>query len=173
METVKTTDDEYFYWVFKKWFVAMVACAIKEDVTNQTVIIFSGKQGVGKTTWLKNLLPNTLKGYMYSGIVNPTNKDTLLQMSENILINMDEISTFDNKKTENFKELLSKPIIRERRPYDRFAENYIRRASFVGSTNNAEILNDVSGNRRYLVIEVLNIDYQQNVDLDKAFSQAL
>lgn len=172
-KTIKTNDDEYFHWVLRKWFVAMVACAINEKITNHTALIFSGGQGIGKTSWFEKLLPKPLKPYMYSGIINPSNKDTLFQMSENILINMDEISTFDKNQTEAFKELITREFIRERRPYDRFSDNYTRRASFVGTTNNKEILHDLTGNRRFLIIKTLEIDYLHKIDMDRVFAQAL
>jgi predicted P-loop ATPase len=172
-KTIKTNDDEYFHWVLRKWLVSMVACAINEKITNHTALIFSGGQGIGKTSWFEKLLPKPLKPYMYSGNINPSNKDTLFQMSENILINMDEISTFDKNQTEAFKELITRSFIRERRPYDRFSDNYTRRASFVGTTNNKEILQDLSGNRRFLIIETLEIDYLHNIDMDRVFAQAL
>src|SRR5690606_13397707 len=56
-DTIITTNQKDFKWAFKKWLVAMVACAINEDITNQAVLILTGKQGIGKTTWLKNLVP--------------------------------------------------------------------------------------------------------------------
>lgn len=48
--TVKTTKQKLWQVCYKKWFVAMVACVTNEKAINQTVIVFSAKQGVGKTT---------------------------------------------------------------------------------------------------------------------------
>ena len=48
--TVSTTDDELWQMCFRKWLVAMVGSLVKDEVVNHTVIVFSGKQGVGKTT---------------------------------------------------------------------------------------------------------------------------
>ena len=39
----------------------MVACVVNEKQINQTVIVFSGKQGLGKTTWIEKLMPKELK----------------------------------------------------------------------------------------------------------------
>ena len=39
----------------------MVACVLDEKQVNQTVIVFSGKQGLGKTTWMEKLMPKQLK----------------------------------------------------------------------------------------------------------------
>jgi predicted P-loop ATPase len=171
-KTISTTDDEFFQWAFKKWIVAMVACSVKKTAVNQTVLILSGKQGIGKTTWFKNILPAELKSYFAETSINPSNKDSTILLTEKILVNMDELTSFDKKNTEKFKELISKEIITERKPYGMYSEDYIRRASFSGTTNKIEFLTDVTGNRRYLCVKAESIDYQKSIDLTNVYSQA-
>lgn len=172
-KTLKTTNDEDCYWAFKKWLVAFVSCALNEEVTNQTIFILTGGQGIGKTTWLKKLVPNTLKGYFFSGDVNPSNKDTTLLMTEKILINLDELASLNKKQLEAFKEMVTKSVITERRAYAHFSEDYIRRASFVGSSNHNEILLDKTGNRRFLIFEAIEIDYLHKINMDLVYSQVI
>lgn len=169
--TVKTTNDSYFNWIFKKWFVAMVACAIDPETTNQTILIFIGKQGVGKSTWIENILPKELCPYSSSGIIDPKDKDSRFKLSECILINMEEIGAMKRHEVERFKELITKSSISDRRPYGIFSENYLRRASFIGSTNNHNILADVTGNRRFLIIESIKFESTSNILLDLVYSQ--
>tara|TARA_R110001592_G_scaffold32178_11_gene112855 strand:+ start:563 stop:1678 length:1116 start_codon:yes stop_codon:yes gene_type:complete len=169
---VKTTDDDLFYWAFKKWIVAFVACAIMEESTNHSVLILTGKQGSGKTTWLTNLTPSKLKEYCYSGKIKPENKDSNILLSERLLINMDELASYSKNQVEAFKELITKDTVSERRAYGYFTENYVRRASFVGSSNHKDILMDVTGNRRFLVFESTEIDYLKRMSLDNVYAQA-
>jgi len=171
--TIKTTNQADFNWAFKKWLIAMVACGLYETVTNQTVLILTGKQGIGKTSWLKSLMPEILKDYFFSGNINPNNKDTTLLMSEKLIINLDELASLNKKQIESFKEMITKDVITERRAYGHFTENYIRRASFVGSSNHNEILMDVTGNRRFLCFESVEIDFQHNVNIDLVYSQVM
>src|SRR5690606_27902388 len=49
--TIKTEDDDYFQWAFKKWFISLVAGVLEEGVVNETMLILLGKQGIGKTRW--------------------------------------------------------------------------------------------------------------------------
>ncbi len=170
--TVETSDVNYWKMCFKKWLVATVACAIEPKVTNHTVIVLAGKQGVGKTTWIQNLIPACLKSYYYSGIINPNNKDTLIHMSECLLINLDELECLNKSEIGDLKALITKESIRIRKPYGIDSENYIRRASFAGSVNKGEFLTDTTGNRRFLCFEVENIDHLSKFDMDKVFSQA-
>lgn len=171
--TIETTNNADFTWAFKKWIVAMVACGIDDETTNQTVLILTGGQGIGKTTWLKNLIPNQLKEYYYSGNINPNNKDTTLLMSDKLIINLDELTSLNKRQIDAFKEMITKTTITERRAYAHFAEDYIRRASFVGSANHNEILMDVTGNRRFLCFEAVKIEYECNIDMDKVYSQVM
>ena len=172
-ETILTTKNEDFIWAFKKWIVALVACAIEEETTNQAILILSGKQGIGKTTWLKQLVPSQLKEYFFSGNVNPNNKDSTLLLSEKLLINLDELASLNKKQIEAFKEMVTKSVISERRAYGQFTENYIRRASFVGSSNHNEILMDVTGNRRFLCFEAVDIHFNHTIDMDLVYSQVM
>jgi predicted P-loop ATPase len=171
--TVKTTKQKTFNWAFKKWLVALVACATSDEIVNQTALILVGKQGVGKSRWIENkLLPIILCDYIFSKNLNPNNKDQILQLAEAILINMEEIGEFNKSQTESFKELITKKIIKERRAYGVFTEEFVRRASFIGSSNNKELLNDVTGNRRFLVFEVLGFDFDKKIDINQVYAQA-
>ncbi|WP_445453157.1 VapE domain-containing protein [Flavobacterium sp. 25HG05S-40] len=172
-DTIKTTNQIEFSWAFKKWIVAAVSCAINEEITNQAVLIFTGEQGLGKTTWLKRIVPEQLKQFFFSGIISPTNKDTTLLMAEKFIINMDEMASLNKKQIEAFKEMVTKGMITERRAYAHFTENYTRRASFVGSSNHNELLMDVTGNRRFLCFEAIEIDYEHTIDMDKVYSQIM
>jgi predicted P-loop ATPase len=170
--TVKTTNDEFWHECFKRWMVAYVGCATDDAITNHTVIVFAGKQGVGKTTWHLNLVPRELQGYKYSGIVKPHNKDSGIQLSECILINLDELESLNKAEIGDLKEMVTKSAIRVRRAYGYNHENYTRRASFTGSVNKAQFLNDTTGSRRFLCFEVLEIVYPDKRLLNLAMAQA-
>ena len=157
---------------FKKWLVATVACAVDPKIVNHQILVLVGAQGLGKTTWLHKLLPPALKGYMYSGNINPNNKDTLTTLTENILINLDELGDFRRHNLDSLKELITKPIVQVRRAYAIYAENYTRRASFMGSVNHFHFLSDDTGNRRFLPFTVTAINYKHDINLDNVYAQA-
>ncbi|WP_348800553.1 VapE domain-containing protein [Flavobacterium adhaerens] len=171
--TITTTKQELWQQCFKKWLVAMVGCVLEEKVINHTVIVFSGKQGLGKTTWVEKLVPKQLKEYLFSGTINPNNKDTLVQLAECMLINLDELENLNRSEIGSLKEIITKTQIRMRRAYGHNNETMPRRASFAGSVNTSQFLNDSTGSRRFLCFEVENIQYQHEVDINLVFSQAL
>lgn len=170
--TITTTKPELWKTCFKKWFVAMVACVVNEKQINQTVIVFSGKQGLGKTTWIEKLMPKELKQYIFSGTINPNNKDTLIHLAECMLINLDELENLNRTEIGSLKELITKTHIRMRKAYGHNNENMPRRASFAGSVNTAQFLNDTTGSRRFLCFEVEHIEYQHEIDINLCYAQA-
>ena len=171
--TITTTKQDLWQECFKKWLVAMVGCVLDDKVINHTVIVFSGKQGLGKTTWVEKIVPKQLKEYLFSGTINPNNKDTLVQLSECMLINLDELENLNRSEIGSLKEIITKTQIRMRKAYGHNNETMPRRASFAGSVNTAQFLNDSTGSRRFLCFELEGIQYQHEVDINLVFSQAL
>jgi hypothetical protein len=171
-ETVQSTAQELWCQCFKKWLVASVAAVLDKETVNHTAIILSGGQGIGKTTWLLNLCPPGLTDYIFSGTINPNNKDTLIHLSECIFINMDELENMNRTEIGAFKEIITKSAIRMRRAYGHHIEAFTRRASFMGSVNSSQFLTDSTGSRRFLCFEILSIDYRHTIDLPMVYAQA-
>ena len=170
---VQTKDQQYWEWCLRKWLVALVATALEKNVVNQTVLILQGKQGCGKSTFLLDLAPEKLNDYVFSGNLNPNNKDSIINLSETIICQLDELETLTKYKEGALKELITKSEIRVRRPYARYADKLTRYASLCGSINQGTMLHDPTGSRRFLIHKVENINYSHNVDIDKVYSQAL
>lgn len=170
--TVKTTNHQYWLWVFKKWFVSFVACALDSNITNQTLLVLVGKQGMGKSTWIDALVPKVLSPYCCPGNINPNDKDSRFKLAECILINLEELGSLRPSQVESIKEFITKPYVNDRRAYGVYSEHYSRRASFIGSTNNHNILADVTGNRRFLIVETTKFESTAHIDLDLVYSQA-
>lgn len=171
--TVNTTKNELFSWVFRKWLVAVVASLIDNNIINHTVLVFVGKQGKGKSTWIRKLIPTELKEYYYEGVISPSNKDDKFQLAENMVINLDELQSLRPSDIEALKGLITSTQVKLRRPYARTQESMPRRASFTGSVNHKEFLTDTTGNRRFLCFETESIDYENNVPIDGVYAQAL
>ncbi|MCW5514725.1 VapE domain-containing protein [Muriicola sp. Z0-33] len=169
---VSTDDNEFFTDAFKRWFVAMVACAIDSHIVNQSALIFSGGQGIGKSTFIRNLLPKQLQQYQYSGMIDPKSKDSLIHLAECFIIDLDELSNLTRKSNNEMKEMITKGKVKVRRPYGRMVEDLPRNASFIGSVNEDQFLTDTTGNRRYLCFRVEKIDYTSPVNHQGVFSQA-
>ena len=143
---------------FKKWFVAMVASWMNDDVVNHQVLVLIGKQGIYKTTWLEHLIPPELRQYCCKmNNAGDLNKDERLRIAEFGMINMDEIDALNNRELNQLKSLITTKDVNERAPYAYSKERRIRLASFCASGNRQDFLTDVTGNRRWLPFEVESI----------------
>ena len=169
--TITTTKQEFWIRVFKKWIVAVVRCLLNPEDVNHTAIIFQGDQGLGKTTWIRNLLPKGMDRYFYEGAVDLKGKDSLILLSTMWFISMEELENMTRGEQGELKRYITQQFLNLRRSYGRNHENWIRRASFIGSVNDPQVLNDTQ-TRRFPTFEVIKIDNKHNIPLDLLYSQA-
>lgn len=172
-DTVTTTDREFWHESFRRWLVGMVAGALRNEAVNQLVLILYSEQGKGKSSWIRHLLPPELKEYYRNGMIDPGSKDDLLLLSTRLLINMEEFEGARQGDLAGLKRIITQESVTERKVYDVQADTFVRHASFIASTNNRQCLQDISGNRRFLLSELTAIDYHARVDYAGVYAQAL
>ena len=154
----KARGEELWRACFKKWFVAMVASWMKDEVVNHQVLVLIGRQGIYKTTWLEHLLPPHLRAYACK-LANSSdlNKDERLRIAEFGLISLDEIDSMNNRELNQLKSVITASDVNERAAYAYTKERRVRLASFCASGNRRDFLTDITGNRRWLPFEVESI----------------
>lgn len=176
---VKTTSQALFVEHFHKWVVATYACAYYDAKShgfknrNEHFLVLSGRQGIGKTTFLRALVPNPLQGYTLEKRVKDC-KDSEQELAQAFLLQDDELRTLGGHEAEAVKALLSQASFLFRPPYGRHPEEFSRRVSFCGSTNAREFLRDPTGSRRFMVHEALAFDLEAiaTFDVSRMWAQA-
>lgn len=171
--SVTVSQPQHFETCLKKWLVGMVATLLDENVSNQTAIIFSGAQGIGKTTWFHTILPKEFQEFIHEGYVQTKDKESSVKLSECVLILMDELENLTEKNIDGVKQMMTQKGTNLRRAYTPITQYYRSRASFAGTVNRKHFLKDLTGNRRFLCFEALNFNLQHNIPHDKLFSQAV
>ena len=171
----KAKGEELWRTCFKKWFVAMVASWMKDEVVNHQVLVLIGKQGIFKTTWLEYLIPPQLRAYCCK-LANTTqiNKDDRLRLAEFGLINLDELDSMSSRELNTMKSIITASDVNERAAYGYTKERKIRLASFCASSNRREFLTDITGNRRWLPFEVESIQnpFETILPYERMYAQA-
>ena len=158
VHVVDANADRLWRGCFKKWFVAMVASWMKDEVVNHQVLVLIGKQGIFKTTWLEHLIPPHLRAYACKlANSNDLNKDERLRIAEFGLISLDEIDSMNNRELNQLKSVITATDVNERAAYAYTKERRVRLASFCASGNRRDFLTDITGNRRWLPFEVESI----------------
>ena len=172
----KARGEELWRLCFKKWFVAMVASWMKDDIVNHQVLVLIGRQGIFKTTWLERLIPPHLRDYCCK-LANATqlSKDDRLRIAEFGLINMDELDAMTPRELSAMKSVITASDVNERAAYGYTKERRVRLASFCASSNKREFLTDMTGNRRWLPFEVESIQnpFYTTQPYDLMYAEAL
>ena len=175
--SVKGSPDEQllFYVCLRKWLVAMVAGWLEDHVVNQEILVLVGRQGIYKTTWFSHLLPPELQTYFHSNTsFGNMTKDEVLKLSRYGLICCEELDTMRPQEMNRLKWAVTTTVTDERKPYAHNPERRNHIASYCGTGNNIQFIDDDTGTRRWLPFEVESIrsPYEFPIDHTAIFSQA-
>jgi putative DNA primase/helicase len=186
MDTLTLSDEthqNYAETMIKTWLIQCIAAldggartplfnAIKKY---ELVLVFTGSQGLGKTSWFKSLIPYEMKDYFSEGeMLNITEKDSVKRCISNWIVELGEIdSTFGKSEISMIKAFLSKTEDNIRLPYAATHSNFSRRTSFCGTVNELHFLHDTTGNRRFLPIHVTECKFSHSIDLQQLWAEIL
>ena len=141
---------------------------------NECVPTLIGPQGCGKTTFLRRLLPQQLRQY-YLDHLNLSNKfDKEMALTNNLLVNLDELEAIRPSQHAALKQLLSKNKVNGRKIYADSQDDRTRYASFTATTNNRHPLTDATGSRRYICVAIPEgqiIDNSGTIDYNQLYAQ--
>lgn len=155
---LETDNQEFWKTQFKKALVRSIACSLDGDVNRIIMTLVQEAQETGKSEFLRFLCPPELKPYYSEEHMNDKDKDTELQLSENFIWNMEELSGLANNEINKLKATISKSQIKQRRAYAAYHEVNPRRVNFWASTNKSEFLTDDS-NTRWLCFNVKSVNH--------------
>jgi predicted P-loop ATPase len=163
-------QSDYNRWAFKKWIVGTVHNWIsplnETKVSPLTFVLCGQKQGTGKTSFFRNLLPEDLQDYLIEKKIDANDKDSMYNLAKGLICFDDEFGGLATKDVKDFKRVADTNWIDIRLPYSAYYTKIKRRATLAGTTNEANVLKDVTGNRRLLPCNVQSIDYDKMIKID-------
>lgn len=152
--------------IMRKALVAAIARALSsEGVKYDTMIVFKGPQGIGKSTFLSRLGMRWFSDSLYSF----EGKEAAELIQGTLINEVGELSAMTKTETEIVKQFLSKTHDIYREAYGKRTNKYPRRCIFFGSTNSEEFLKDVTGNRRFWPVRVGEVTPRKSIwdDMDE------
>lgn len=162
--------NDYNNWAFKKWIVGCVhnwiAPITEPKVSPLTLVLCGQKQGTGKTSFFRNLLAPDLQKYLIEHKIDAKDKDSIYNLVKGLLVLDDEFGGLATKDVKDFKKVADTNMVDIRLPYSSYYSKLKRRASLCGTSNEKDVLKDVTGNRRILPINVEKIDYNRLISLN-------
>jgi len=170
--SISSTQLEWYH----RWFLSAVAHWLRMDMLhgNECVPTLIGAQGCGKSTFWQRLLPPSLREYFLDHLNLSNKHDKEMALSNNLFVNLDEIDKFKTSQQADLKQTLSKVKINGRPIYGREQHMRHRYASFVATTNNPHPLQDPTGSRRFLCVQIPEgslIDNESEIEYEQVYAQ--
>ena len=135
-------------------------------------LLVSSRQGLGKSTFCRLLMPNALKAYYTESydLGSPASAEAKLAACG--LINLDEFDKLSASKMPLLKNLMQASALNIRKAYKRSASALPRIASFIGTSNREDLLVDRTGSRRFLCVSLEHaIDCTTPVEYEQLYAQ--
>ena len=152
-------DNQYSREISKHWLTAAVCRVFEPGYKFDTAIVLSGDQGIGKTTFIRELG----LGKWYGELTSFDPKIAMEEISGKWIIEIDEMGATNKHELEAQKSFLSAQHTTVRMAYARHAFDFKRQCVFIGSTNATEYLKDSTGNRRWWPIDCR----EKKIDIEK------
>lgn len=176
-DTVPCRDHEQWRGWLQRWLMGLyMQCRPNLDdrpFGNAVVPLLVGPQGWGKSRFCRRLLPSVLQCAYTDSLLLGNKRDVLVAMSQMVLINLDEFNQYSPHVQSGFlKNVVQLTTVKVKPPYGTRQVEMPRLASFIATSNQADILADPSGSRRFIVIELTApIDNSYELDHVQLFAQ--
>ena len=170
----RVSDDAMWMKGGRYWLRGMVAQWMGEERSHANSlmpILISNEQGLGKSTFCRSLLPDSLRAYYLDNLNLSPSASPEKKLVKAALNNLDEFDKIGEKRQPDLKNLLqmmSVPVYRGKRL------GYVtepRLASFIATTNSRQILSDPTGSRRFLCVEVTEMISSDAIEHKQLYAQ--
>ena len=182
----RVSDDPVWVNGFHRWMLGLSAqwmqfrsdannanCANSINRANSVApLLVSSRQGLGKSTFCRLLMPDVLKAYYTESydLGSPASAEAKLAACG--LINLDEFDKLSASKMPLLKNLMQTSALNIRKAYKRSASALPRIASFIGTSNREDLLVDRTGSRRFLCVSLEHaIDCVTPVEHEQLYAQ--
>ena len=123
------------------------------------LLVLDGRQGLGKSFFLAWLATPFSNYFKENGQISPNDKDSRLELTSNFLYDWSEGTNIGHKDLSALKSLIFSRTISERKAYARNTEKRKIIASIAITSNGSKILRDTTGNRRFHIVNLIDVDH--------------
>lgn len=171
MNTIESPTPDIRDVLIYRWLVSACAALFEKNFWTKGVLVFTGKQNMGKTSWFRSLYPKGSDFGIEGKILNPRDKDSLSEFLSHWLIELGELSATIKNSSEAFKGFVTNSYDELRRPYARAKSRFRRQTVVFGTVDKDRFLVDESGNARYYCVPVTKINFDHGIDIQQMWAQ--
>jgi predicted P-loop ATPase len=133
--------------MLRRWFIAAVARALRPGCKVDTVLVFSGDQGIQKSSFFRTLVG---AHWFSDSPVNLHDKDSKLLLRRVWVLEWAELESMQRARSaESVKAFITSQVDHLRPPFGRAVMEFPRTCIIVGTTNREKFLGDETGARRF------------------------
>ena len=178
----RVSDDALWTRVFRTWLRGAVKGWMQEEgggraprvFDSQTApLLVSERQGLGKSTFCRMLLPECLRMYYSDKFDLSSDSHAEKLLGQFALINMDEFDRYSERQMGVLKNLMQLTDVKMRRPRSSGLSEVRRVAAFIGTSNYSELLADPTGSRRFFCQVVERPIGNAPIDYAQLYAQAV
>ena len=154
---LRVSDNPVWINGFHRWMLGMTAqwLSMESQCANAVApLLVSTEQGRCKSTFCSRLLPEALQGFYIDKFDINSVSGCEQKLSLFGLINMDEFDRYSERSQATLKNLMQLRKLTFRKSHRSYYSRLPRIASFIGTSNQKELLTDSTGSRRFLCVEV-------------------
>ena len=170
----RVSNDSLWIRGGRYWLRALTAQWIGLDRTHANTLVpvlVSSEQGLGKSTFCRSLLPDSLRAYYLDNLNLSPSSSPEKKLVKVGLINLDEFDKISEKRQPDLKNLLQMLSVSVYRGKRLGYVTEPRLASFIATTNSRQILSDPTGSRRFLCVEVTDMISNEPIEHKQLYAQ--
>lgn len=174
MQTIECDNENLSKKLLYRWMLGAVAAPFcYEGISMEGILVFQGKQSIGKTYWFLKLVPESHRFLVQDGILlDPNNKDSVIGATSCWLGELGEIDgTIRKSDIAAQKAFITRSKDTYRVPFGRKERKVPRQTVFYGSVNTVQYLIDETGNRRYWSISIKQINYDHQINMQQVWAE--
>lgn len=164
-------DTPYVRLISERWLISAAARGLVPGTKMENVLVLEGIQGAGKSKALRALSTP----FFTDTPINVHDKDSRILAAMTWVVELAELTSMRRADKDTLKNFFSACDDMLRPPFGKVQEKFLRRAVFVGSTNDEEYLIDATGNRRYWPVKVADTIPTEPImeDRDQIWAEAV
>lgn len=159
-----------------RWLLSATRAATFEDkrFSSRGVLTLQGPQGIGKTTWICNLVddPNLAGDVIKRDHhMDGASRDSIKTAISHWIVEIGELDGAFKKDIARLKGVITNDCDKLRLAYGKADVEYDRRTVFAATVNDAAFLVDHTGNSRFWTIAVDRLHFGHAIDMQQLFAQ--
>ena len=155
IEAFGLEDTDFNRWVGRYLYLGMIERVINPGCQMDYCVILKGSGGIGKSTFIKNLLPEHMQEYVNTNFqIQDNTRSMYMSLEKRMVCEFGELHGLNRAQMENVKTIITNRVDTWDRKNVKYTEQVPRSCIIIGTTDKHLPLNDDDNkNRRFIIVE--------------------